>query len=75
MPEERTYLNGQQTAWIQALREGMADVKGRLVRIEAKTDNVVSKVNHIYGVAAALGGLAGAVMTAIGFVVVYLRQN
>ena len=72
MPAERTYLDGQQTAWIQALREGMVDVKARLVRIETKTDNLTNKVNHIFGAAAALGGLAGAVMTAIAILLTYL---
>ncbi len=51
------YEEGKRDAWIEALR-------GRLEGIENKLDEISAKVNHIYGAAAALGAVAGAIVFA-----------
>lgn len=81
----KTYDNGRQDAWLQAIRENCAqnvgriegmidktesrlsgrlsDVAGKVDKLDDKVDGLAGKVNHIYGAAAALGALTGAVAT------------
>ena len=58
-PPVKTYDNGKQDAWIEALRESSDRIMHRLDQQAVILNALAAKVNHIYGAAAILGAIAG----------------
>ena len=62
----KTYIEGQQDAWLQAIRDNCRNTTKELRdEIKALRDDIKAlsgKVNHIYGASMALGAMAGALV-------------
>lgn len=76
MPE-KTYNNGVQDAWIEAIKENarvnMEQIQQQIRTLQVTVNDLSAKVNHIYGAATALGALAGAIVTVVSLVLRVLK--
>jgi len=74
MTPPKTYNNGRQDAWIEAIRENcrqnVGTIMHRLDQHSAILRTVSAKVNHIYGGAVILGAVAGLIGSVVVQVVV-----